>query len=63
MAQRLRSPTALAEDVSLALSTHIKQLTTTYNFSSGDLKPLASMDTCAQVHAHTHSHKHTHTHT
>jgi hypothetical protein len=66
MLQWLRVLTALAKDLNLALSIHDTWLTKGYKAQlQGDLPPLASEDTCAQVHIHTEkifTHTHTHTH-
>jgi hypothetical protein len=50
---------ALAEDLSLGLSTHIQWLTRICNYSYGESKALF----CSPSHHHTHTHTLTHTHT
>lgn len=54
MTQLLRTCTALAENLSSVLSTHIRWLTATV--SSGDLKPPAYKCTCTYMHILTHTH-------
>jgi hypothetical protein len=51
MAQLIKTRAVLPEDQALIFCIHIEQLTTSYNFSSGDRTPflLASAGTCTNV--------------
>lgn len=59
--QALRALATLAGDPSSVSSTHIRQLTTTCNFSSRRSNPL--LTSMGHAHAHTRAHTHTHGHT
>lgn len=51
--ERLRTSIALTENLSPVFSTHNKQLSTSFNSSSGESDILS--DFCMQLHTHTHS--------
>lgn len=61
--QQLRTHTAFAEDASFVPSTHIRQLTPTYNSSSRSSTsffwPLQVLNSHSQIHIYIHEHRHT----
>lgn len=57
MAQQLLMCTALQEDPSLVLSTQVRQVTTTYIFSSRNLTHFWSLQESALTGAHKRTHE------